>query len=61
MAIINDDEMFEEMVADLVNNYGWEKEDAIVWVNDKGHEVVSSMWDEYSHFLQESTERRKEK
>ncbi len=53
---INDGPMREQMINDLVDNYGHTNQQAVDWVTDNGHQVVSDMWDAYSKYFEDFAE-----
>lgn len=53
MEVINDKNMHEEIVNDLVEQYGWQEDRAKGWADVHGASIVSTMWDAYSHYMEE--------
>ena len=51
---INDKAMYSEMLNDLSENYNYNKQEAEEWIEEFGSSLVSGMWDEYSHFMEEN-------
>lgn len=57
MEIINDEAMFDEIVQDLMENFGWQEDRAKGWADNHGSKIVSVMWDGYTHYMEEEVAR----
>lgn len=55
--IINDNEMYAEIVTDLINRYDWEEKKAMQWANEHGASIVSTMWDAYSQYMEQEVNK----
>jgi hypothetical protein len=52
MSIINDKELYEEVIQDLIDSRGYTEEEAKEWLVEYGDYLISAMWDEYSSFIE---------
>lgn len=53
---INDTVITECLVNDLEGIYGYSKEEATDWVEERGEKVISEMWDGYTNYLEQYVE-----
>jgi len=51
---INDKALGDEMESDIMENYNYSELEAKEWVEEFGSDVISDMWDAYSHNMEEN-------
>jgi len=49
--VINDGPMAEQIIEDLMENYGYLQEQAKQFVENNGYQIVTDMWDAYSNYF----------
>ena len=55
MEIINDYNMFEEIINDVKERCGFTQQEARNWAEEHGESIVDDMWEAYSRYIEENT------